>query len=66
MMPLGEKEIGQWQHMGYGECLLEEAEKIAVEVYEKNRMNVISGIGARNYYKKFGYSQLGPYMSKDL
>ncbi len=66
MMPLGEKEIGQWQHMGYGERLLEEAEKIAVEVYEKNRMNVISGIGARNYYKKFGYSQLGPYMSKDL
>ena len=66
MMPLGEKEIGQWQHMGYGERLLEESEKIAVEVYEKNRMNVISGIGARNYYKKFGYSQLGPYMSKDL
>jgi elongator complex protein 3 len=66
MMPLGEKEIGQWQHMGYGERLLEEAEKIAVEVYEKNRMNVISGIGARNYYKKFGYSKLGPYMSKDL
>jgi elongator complex protein 3 len=66
MIPLGEKEIGKWQHMGYGERLLEEAEKIAVEVYEKNKINVISGVGARNYYKKFGYSKLGPYMSKEL
>ncbi|HML04323.1 MAG TPA: tRNA uridine(34) 5-carboxymethylaminomethyl modification radical SAM/GNAT enzyme Elp3 [Methanobacterium sp.] len=66
MMPLGEKETGKWQHMGYGERLLEEAEKIASEVYDKNRINVISGIGARNYYKKFGYSKLGPYMSRDL
>ncbi|MGB9980084.1 tRNA uridine(34) 5-carboxymethylaminomethyl modification radical SAM/GNAT enzyme Elp3 [Methanobacterium sp.] len=66
MMPLGEKEEGKWQHMGYGERLLEEAEKIALEVYDKNKLHVISGIGARNYYKKFGYSQLGPYMSKKL
>lgn len=74
MIPLGEKalkisdptETGKWQHMGYGERLLEEAEKIALEVYEKNRINVISGIGARNYYKKFGYFRSGPYMSKNL
>ena len=66
MIPLGEKETGKWQHMGYGERLLEEAEKIASEIYDKNRINVISGIGARNYYKKFGYSKLGPYMSKEL
>ncbi len=66
MMPLGEKEIGKWQHMGYGERLLEEAEKISSEDYDKNKINVISGIGARNYYKKFGYSKLGPYMSKLL
>lgn len=66
MLPLGEKESGKWQHMGYGERLLEEAEKIATQNYDKNKLNVISGIGARNYYKKFGYSQLGPYMSKKL
>lgn len=66
MIPLGEKETGKWQHMGYGERLLEEAEKIALEVYEKNRINVISGIGARNYYKRFGYFRSGPYMSKYL
>ncbi|MEN4006291.1 MAG: tRNA uridine(34) 5-carboxymethylaminomethyl modification radical SAM/GNAT enzyme Elp3 [Methanobacteriaceae archaeon] len=66
MVPLGSIEGGKWQHMGYGERLLEEAEKIALEVYEKNRVNVISGIGARNYYKKFGYFRSGPYMSKYL
>lgn len=66
MVPLGSTETGKWQHMGFGERLLEEAEKIALEVYEKNRINVISGIGARNYYKKFGYFRLGPYMSKYL
>ncbi|MGZ7118855.1 MAG: tRNA uridine(34) 5-carboxymethylaminomethyl modification radical SAM/GNAT enzyme Elp3 [Methanobacterium sp.] len=66
MLPLGEKEIGKWQHMGYGERLLEEAEKIALETYDKNKINVTSGIGARNYYKKFGYHQLGPYMSKSM
>jgi len=66
MIPLGEKETGKWQHMGYGERLLGEAEKIALEVYEKDRINVISGIGARNYYKKFGYFRSGPYMSKYL
>lgn len=66
MLPLGEKESGKWQHMGYGERLLEEAEKIATQNYDKNKLNVISGIGARNYYKKFEYSRLGPYMSKKL
>ncbi|MGZ7049402.1 MAG: tRNA uridine(34) 5-carboxymethylaminomethyl modification radical SAM/GNAT enzyme Elp3 [Methanobacterium sp.] len=66
MLPLGEKEVGKWQHMGYGERLLQEAEKIALETYDKNKINVTSGIGARNYYKKFGYHKLGPYMSKSM
>jgi elongator complex protein 3 len=66
MIPLGEKEVGKWQHRGYGERLLEEAEKIAYQKYDKNKINITSGIGARNYYKKFGYDKSGPYMSKTL
>lgn len=27
---------------------------------------VTSGIGAREYYSKFGYRREGPYMSKEL
>lgn len=66
MVPLGDKKYELWQHQGYGERLLFEAEKIASEVYDKKKMLIISGIGARNYYRKFGYEKEGPYMSKLL
>ncbi|MCE7699448.1 MAG: tRNA uridine(34) 5-carboxymethylaminomethyl modification radical SAM/GNAT enzyme Elp3, partial [Methanobacterium paludis] len=67
MAKIGDKKQAEiWQHMGYGEQLLAEAEKIASEEYDKNKLLVISGIGARNYYKKFGYNREGPYMSKRI
>lgn len=66
MMPLGEKDEKAWQHMGYGEKLLSEAQKIASEVYDKDKILVTSGIGVRNYYRKFGFKKLGPYMAKNL
>ncbi len=59
-----EKEIGV-QHEGHGERLLKEAEKIAVEK-GKEKMLVISGIGAREYYRKKGYKLETPYMKKRL
>jgi elongator complex protein 3 len=66
MAELGQKKDEIWQHMGYGEDLLAEAEKIALENYDKNKLLIISGVGARNYYRKFGYEREGPYMSKIL
>jgi elongator complex protein 3 len=66
MVPLGDKRDELWQHQGYGEGLLMEAEKIASEVYDKNKMLINSGIGARDYYRKFGYKREGPYMAKSL
>ncbi|HLC37143.1 MAG TPA: tRNA uridine(34) 5-carboxymethylaminomethyl modification radical SAM/GNAT enzyme Elp3 [archaeon] len=66
-VPLGEKEIQSEQHKGYGLKLIEEAEKIASENYDAKKLLVISGIGAREYYKtKAGYIKDGPYMSKKL
>ena len=50
--------------IGYGAQLLEEAERIAKDEYNKNKMLIISGIGVRDYYRKFGYYKDGPYMSK--
>lgn len=64
MVPLGHKKDELWQHQGYGEGLLREAEKIASETYDKNKIMVNSGIGARDYYRKFGYKKEGPYMAK--
>ena len=66
MAELGQKKEEIWQHMGYGEDLLVEAEKTASETYDKNKLLIISGVGARNYYRKFGYKKDGPYMSKLL
>jgi elongator complex protein 3 len=56
-------EEGAIQHKGYGKMLMAEAEKIAQQ-HDKNKMIVISGIGARQYYKKLGYKKEGPYMVK--
>lgn len=54
----------EFQHKGYGRKLLQHAERMAHDAgYEK--LSVISGIGARQYYReKLGYHQDGPYVSK--
>jgi elongator complex protein 3 len=66
MVPLGDRKDELWQHQGYGESLIKEAERIASEVYDKDKILITSGIGARNYYQKFGYRREGPYMAKKL
>ncbi|AGN00241.1 histone acetyltransferase [Salinarchaeum sp. Harcht-Bsk1] len=55
-----------FQHQGHGRRLVERAESIARERgYEK--LAVIAGIGAREYYREqLGYRQDGPYVSKRL
>lgn len=64
MVRLGDRKDELWQHQGYGESLLREAEKIASESYDRNKLLINSGIGARSYYRKLGYKKEGPYMSK--
>jgi histone acetyltransferase, ELP3 family len=58
-------ERGDVQHRGFGRKLLEEAERITSEEGYK-RIIVISGIGVRDYFRKWGYERFGPYMSKLL
>jgi elongator complex protein 3 len=56
---------GLVQHRGHGRRLLAEAEAIARR-HGKRKILVISGIGAREYYKKLGYSREGAYMARPL
>ena len=42
---------------------MKKAEEIALQNH-KNKIVVISGIGARDYYKKLGYEGEGAYMVK--
>lgn len=54
---------GEIQHKGIGKALLAYAEDTA-KTYYKRKIVVISGIGARGYYKKLGYKLEGVYMVK--
>ncbi|MDI9435450.1 MAG: tRNA uridine(34) 5-carboxymethylaminomethyl modification radical SAM/GNAT enzyme Elp3 [Euryarchaeota archaeon] len=66
MMPLGERTDELWQHKGYGEELIKTAETISTQEYDRKEILITSGIGVRNYYRKFGYERKGPYMAKKL
>lgn len=63
-LPLGMRDDRAFQHRGLGEKLLKQAEEIAKENY--NRIAVISGVGVRDYYRKFGYRKRYEYMVKKL
>ena len=63
LVPVGDKK--KTQHGGLGTRLLAEAEKIARQNKFKE-IAVISGVGVRNYYKKFGYKLKNSYMWKKL
>jgi elongator complex protein 3 len=55
-----------FQHKGYGSKLLGIAENIVKNEFGLDSISVISAIGTREYYRKFGYNMNGPYVSKDL
>ena len=65
MIQIGSKNPSIGQHTGFGEKLLMEAENLAID-NGKEEIAIISGIGTRNYYRKFGYERKGPYMAKKL
>jgi len=58
------KNLGQ--HKGYGKLLLKEAERIAKEEFDMEKMIIISGIGVRDYFRSQGYRLDGTYVSKKL
>jgi elongator complex protein 3 len=61
----GEQEVSS-QHRGYGSKLLKEAERISADELGVGKITVISAVGTRQYYRKLGYVQDGPYVSKVL
>lgn len=63
---LGMQKDNAWQHRGLGRSLMAEAEKVASEELDARRLLVTSAVGTRNYYRRLGYSSLGPYMAKSL
>jgi len=58
--------INSSQHRGYGSNLLGIAENIVKNEFGLDSLSIISAIGTRQYYKKLGYEENGPYVSKEL
>ncbi len=65
MAPIAGKKMYA-QHKGLGKKLIKKAEKITKKELKLNKIAVISGIGTREYYRKFGYKLKDTYMIKQL
>jgi elongator complex protein 3 len=66
-VPLKELKEEGAQHKGFGKALLQEAERIAAREFRAGQMVVLSGVGAREYYRtESDYESLGDYLIKDL
>lgn len=65
-VPLGSRLEQGAQHHGLGEALLREAETMAREDFNAARLSVLSGVGAREYYRLLGYRAECAYMVKEL
>lgn len=64
---LGQRNPDAAQHRGLGKALLNEAERIARDEFQRQWMVILSGVGAREYYRsEFGYVSCGDYMVKRL
>ena len=66
-VPLTERKPEAAQHKGLGKALLSEAERIAGDEFQAQQIVVLSGVGAKEYYRSgFGYHSQGEYMVKNL
>ena len=66
-VPLTEQKEEAAQHKGLGKALLREAERIASHEFQAQQMVILSGVGAREYYRsEFGYRSQADYMVKKL
>ncbi|MCX8196736.1 MAG: tRNA uridine(34) 5-carboxymethylaminomethyl modification radical SAM/GNAT enzyme Elp3 [Candidatus Micrarchaeota archaeon] len=63
---IGAHEESKLQHQGLGARLLLEAQEITKKEFGLSKICVISGPGARGYYRKRGYFLEGAYMAKKL
>jgi elongator complex protein 3 len=60
-----QKTLNSFQHKGYGKKLLDLAEELTID-NGYNNLSVISGVGVKEYYRKFGYTNDGEFMKKRL
>ncbi|AQU05693.1 tRNA uridine(34) 5-carboxymethylaminomethyl modification radical SAM/GNAT enzyme Elp3 [Dehalococcoides mccartyi] len=65
-LSLGEQGDQSAQHRGLGRKLLAEAECLARDEFGLDSLAILSGVGAREYYRSLGYELVAGYMCKHL
>ena len=65
-LPIGERANEGLQHKGFGKELIDEAERICLEMFDKKHLFVLSGVGVKEYYRKLGFKDDGVYLSKTI
>ncbi len=66
VVDIGEHDPDAWQHLGLGEKLLDAAYTISKEDFDAKRVLVNSGIGVKEYYRNLGFTDIGPYLAKQI
>ncbi|MFZ2226013.1 MAG: tRNA uridine(34) 5-carboxymethylaminomethyl modification radical SAM/GNAT enzyme Elp3 [Candidatus Moraniibacteriota bacterium] len=66
MTEIDKKSSAGPQHIGLGKKLILEAERITLNEFGLKKISIISGVGARAYYRKLGYKLQDTYMTKKL
>ncbi|MFW9846698.1 MAG: tRNA uridine(34) 5-carboxymethylaminomethyl modification radical SAM/GNAT enzyme Elp3 [Candidatus Thorarchaeota archaeon] len=66
VVEIGERNPDAWQHLGLGEQMLSEVERVGQEEYDVQRLLVNSGIGVKEYYRSLGFHDIGPYLEKAI
>jgi elongator complex protein 3 len=65
-VPMRGEPLTAVQHKGLGRGLLKEAEQIAKVEFQARHLRILSGVGARDYFREWGYSLEKSYMVKEL
>jgi len=66
-VPLSERRTEAAQHKGLGKALLREAERIARDEFRAHQLVILSGTGAKEYYRaEFACLPEGDYMIKEI
>jgi len=65
-LSLGKRTKDALQHKGCGKDLMNEAQRICKEDFDKRYLFVLSGVGVKEYYRKLGFKDNGVYLSKTI
>lgn len=64
---IGKIESVGLQHQGFGKQLVKEAQRICSEEFDKQHLFVLSGVGVKEYYRKYlDFSDRGCYLYKKV